>query len=450
MDYLQTLRWLRRRDDWERTGSPQDAARWDLRRMHSLLARLGDPHLARGTVHVAGSKGKGSTAAMVAAVLRQAGVTTGLYTSPHVHRFTERIAVDGEPITDDDFARLLSELGPHIEAEDASGEYGTVSTFEALTALAFVAFRERGVTWQVLEVGLGGRLDATNVFDKKAVCVITPIGLEHTAVLGDTVAQIAGEKAAIITCGATVVMAPQPESAADAVRRVCAERGATLVEVAQACALSRSAHSLDGQELSLRTPRSTYRLRLPLLGRHQLDNAATAVLALEALDAHGVSIDGTAVREGLAGVRWPCRIEILKRRPLVIADAAHSRDSARRLAQTLRDDLGLAGVTFVIGSSSDKDIDALADELAPLAAQVFATRSRNPRALPPPPIAAAFAAREVPAAVQEPVAAALEAALAQIEAGAVVVCGSLFVAAEAREHLLGVAYDPPVEREVKA
>jgi dihydrofolate synthase/folylpolyglutamate synthase len=444
VQYLEALRLLHARDDWERSGSPADAARWDLRRMRSLLARLDDPHLGRRTVHVAGSKGKGSVAAMIDSVLRQSGVRTGLYTSPHLHRFVERIAVDGAPVSEDNFASLVETVRPHIEAEDADGTFGRVSTFETLTAMAFVAFREHGVECQVLEVGLGGRLDATNVLDRKDVCVITPISLEHTAVLGDTIGQIAEEKAGIITPGATVIMAPQRESAADVVRCVCAERGASLVEVAQACALSRAKHGREGQDFSLRTPLATYRLHVPLLGRHQLDNAAAAVLAIEAL---GLDIDEAVLRAGLSAVRWPCRIELLKSAsggPLIVADGAHNADSARRLVQTLRDDLGVRETVLVVGCSGDKDPGALAGELAPIATRVIATRSRHPRAKSPREIAAAFAEREIPAAIGEPVGAAVEAALAQFDGGAVVVCGSLFVAAEAREHVLGIAYDPPL------
>lgn len=413
--------------------------------MHSLLARLGDPHLGRGTVHVAGSKGKGSTSTMIDAVLRAAGSSTGLHTKPHLHRFVERIVIDGEPVSTDDFGRLMGELAPHMEAEDADGTYGAVSTFEALVALTFLAFRERGVPWQVLEVGLGGRLDATNVFDTKEVCVITPIGLEHTAILGDTVAQIAGEKAAIITPGSTVIMAPQRESAADVIRRVAAERAATLIEVAQACALRRTGGSADGQDFALRTPNATYRLRLPLLGAHQLNNAATAVLALEALAAYGVAIDEAALRKGLEKVKLPGRIEVLRRRPLVVADGAHNRDSARALVRALREDLGRSEALFVVGCSSDKDIRSIAEELAPAATQVIAARSRHPRALDSREVAQAFAGHGVPVTAENSVGAALDVALAQAGANdAIVACGSLFVAAEAREHLLGVAYDPPL------
>ncbi len=445
MQYLESLRLLRQRDDWERSGSAADASRWDLRRMRSLLARLGDPHLGRGTVHVAGSKGKGSVASMVGAVLTEAGVSIGLYTKPHLHRFVERIAVCGEPISQDDFGRLVGELVPHADAEEANGSYGAVSTFEALVALAFVYFREREAAWQVLEVGLGGRLDATNVFDEKAVCVITPIGLEHTAVLGDTVAKIAEEKAAIITPGTTVIMGPQRDSAKDVIRRVCEEREATLVEVAESCAIKRTGGNREGQDFMLRTPTATHKLRLPLLGRHQLHNAATAVLAIEALAAHGVEVDAATLRRGLAGLRWPGRVDILRQRPLVVADGAHNRDSARALAQTMRDELGQREMMLVVGCSGDKDLDALAGELAPLATHVVATRSRHPRAMDPREIAAAFDERDVPATAIEPVGAAMDAALIQAgDNGCVLACGSLFVAAEAREHVLGVAYDPPL------
>ncbi len=409
--------------------------------MRSLLARLGDPHLGRRTVHIAGSKGKGSVAAMVASVLKHADVLVGLYTSPHLHRFVERIAVNGEPISEEDFGRLVEELAPHLGVEDVGGSFGTVSTFEALTALAFMYFCERAVDFQVLETGLGGRLDATNVFDTKDVCVITPISLEHTAILGDTVPQIAEEKAGIITGGATVIMAPQRESAGDVFRRVCAERGATLVEVAQSCAMTRKAHDREGQQFALKTPHATYKLQIPLLGRHQLDNAATAVLALEALD---IDIDEKTLREGLAAVRWPCRIELLKRKPLIVADGAHNRDSMRRLVQTLRDDLNVREAVFVLGCARDKDMTAFVEELVPLATEVVATQSRNPRAKDPREIADAFRESGVPVAIETTVGAAVDAAMAQAGGGAIVICGSLFVAAEAREHVLGIMYDPPL------
>ena len=490
MDYPHALRFLLSLSDWERLPAGQaglpasapgalavvqtrEAARFNLERVRCLLARLGDPHLGRGTIHVAGSKGKGSVAAMIASVLRAAGVRAGLYTSPHLHRITERIAVDGEAISPDDFARLTEPLRDAVAAENAGGPAqpgGQLTTFEALTALAFLYFRERGVEWQVLEVGLGGRLDATNVVEEKAVCVITPISLEHTAVLGETVGQIAAEKAAIITPGATVVMGLQRESAADVVRRACAERGAHLLEVAQACAVTRLGFSSEGQDFRLRTPRGTYGLRLPLLGRHQLENAATAVLALESLPDrpacpaslsgrqagrqagladHGLTIPEAALRRGLQEVRWPARLEIIRRRPLVVLDGAHNVDSVRRLRQALEEYLPYSRAIVVAGFSADKDIGAIAAEMErlPRLVRVIATRSPHPRAAPADAVAAAFLEREMETTWEEDVSAALEVALS-LAAPEDVVCvmGSLFVAAEARRHILGLEADPAPAR----
>jgi dihydrofolate synthase/folylpolyglutamate synthase len=391
---------------------------------------------------VAGSKGKGSTATMVAAILQAAGERVGLYTSPHLHRFTERIAIDGEPVAREEFGRLAGDVAPAIEAEEAEGSFGAVSTFEALTAMAFLAFREHDATAQVLEVGLGGRLDATNVLDSKEVCLITPIGLEHTAVLGDTIEQIAGEKAAIITDGATVVMAPQREPAADVVRKVCAERGAKLLEVAQVCAMRRERGSGEAQEFTVRTPDATHRLRLPLLGKHQLDNAATAVLAAEALDA-----PEAAIRQGLAELRWPGRIEIIKRRPLVIVDGAHDRDSTRRLASTLRDDLGVRQATLVVGTLSDKDVAGMAAEVAPLATKVIAPLWQHPRVMPPADVAAAFANAGVAAEHGAPLEGTLDAALE--ESTAVVAFGSIAFAGQVRQHVLAIEPDPPLAAPAK-
>jgi len=457
MDYRHVLHFLLGLSDWERLPAvpgalplvqAREAARFNLERVRSLLARLDNPALGRGTVHIAGTKGKGSVAAMTASILRAAGLRTGLYTSPHLQRMTERIAVDGEAISPDDFGRLAEPLRDAVEAENADARYGQITTFEALTALAFLYFRERAVQWQVLEVGLGGRLDATNVVDDKAVCVVTPISLEHTAVLGDTVGQIAAEKAAIVTPGATVVMGLQRDSAAEVIRRTCAERGARLLEVAQVCALNRKSFSSEGQDFRLRTPGGTYDLRLPLLGRHQLENAATAVLAVECLADHGVAVSESALRRGLQEVRWPARLEIIRRRPLVVLDGAHNVDSMRRLLQALEEYLAYERAIVVAGFSADKDVAAIAAEMErlPRLHRVVATSSPHPRAAPAEAVARAFLEREIDTTFEEDVPAALEAALSfAAPEDMVCVTGSLFVAAEARRYVLGLATDPVPE-----
>lgn len=440
MDYFEALAYLQPLiDEWlSRRGLAEREDHY-LLRMQSLLDRLGKPQLCAPVVHVAGSKGKGSTAVLIGAALSEAGYRAGLYTSPHLHSPRERIQVNGEMISQADFGRWVGELAPHLEAENRDGRYGRVTWFEAVTAVAFLYFRAATVHWQVLEVGLGGRLDATNMHKVKVACVLTPISLEHTEILGTTIPQIAMEKAGIIVPGAEVVMAPQRESAAEVFRRVCAERGAHLHEVAKECALAPGAITSEGQEFGLRTPNGIYRLRTPLLGRHQLENAATAVLTLEVLRKHGVDWDERTLRRAFEKVRWPARIEVLKRRPLVVVDGAHNADSARRLRETLQHYLGRSQVLLIIGVLEDKDLAAIAEEIAPAATTVIATRSQSPRALEPGRVAVAFSVHGVPTTIEPTVGAALDAALAMATPDdAVCVLGSLSVAAEAREHLLGL------------
>ena len=440
MDYRQAIDYLLGFTDWERTPAQAfAAANFDLRRVHSLLARLSDPHLGRKTVHIAGSKGKGSTAAMTAAVLTAAtDGDIGLYTSPHLHTFCERIAVDGQPIAQTDFARLTEAMAPAAAAENADGRFGQLTTFELLTTLAFLYFRERDAGWQVLEVGMDGRLDATSVVEDKDVTVIGPISLEHTFILGETVEEIAAEKAAIIRPGCPVVMAPQPFlPAAAVVRRRAMDAGAPLVEVAGSYSWERLAWDLSGQSLRLHGPRGQRDLWLPLLGAHQLENAATAVAAIDVLVERGTNVPEPAIAAGLRDVHWPGRLEVLRDRPLVVADGAHNGDSARRLREALRGYFQFRRLILVSGVSGDKALDDMARELAPQATLVIATRSQHPRAADPAVVAAAYtvagAATEIAPSVAEALGGAF--ALAAPE-DLVCVVGSLFVVAEAREHIL--------------
>ena len=439
MDYRESVDYLLSFADFERSGRFQD--RPDVEPVLALLRRLGDPHLGRRTVHIAGSKGKGSVAAMVESVLRAAGHTTGLFTSPHLHSYTERIRVNGEPLAEGDWARLTGVLRAALEAEPPAPEGRRLVTFDLLTALAFLAFRERAVRCQVLEAGLGGRVDSTNVFERKEVCAITAIGLEHTEILGDTVEEIAGEKAGIVTPGAEVVIGPQPHAAArKVIRRAAEEAGCPIVDVSARYSWRLVSHDLDGQTFGLKGPGGPLRLRIPLLGEHQLENAATAVACVDALRRRGLEVPEGAVERGLAEVRWPGRMEILRRKPVVVADGAHSRDSARRLRDSLTRYLSCRGAFLIVGMSAGKDAIGLAEELAPVASGVITVRADHPRAMPPQEAAAAFRRAGVDAEVGQGVAAALDGALAAA-AGEGVICltGSLFVVAEGRAHLRGLA-----------
>jgi dihydrofolate synthase/folylpolyglutamate synthase len=439
MDYRESVDYLLSFADFERSGRFQE--RPDVAPVLSLLRRLGDPHLGRTTVHVAGSKGKGSVAAMVESVLRAAGHTTGLFTSPHLHSYTERIRINGEPLAEGDWARLTGVLRAAIEAEPPAPEGRRLVTFDLLTALAFLAFRERAVRCQVLEAGLGGRVDSTNVLETKDVCAITAIGLEHTDVLGDTVEEIAGEKAGIIVPGAEVVIGPQPYAAArNVIRRAAEGPGCPIVDVSARYSWRLVSHDLDGQTFGLKGPGRAPRLRIPLLGEHQLENAATAVACIDALRRRGLEVADAAVERGLAEVRWPGRMEILRRKPVVVADGAHSRDSARRLRESLTRYLSCRGAFLIVGMSAGKDAIGLAEELAPVASGVITVRADHPRAMPPQEAADAFRRAGINAEVGQGVAASLDGALAAA-AGEGVICltGSLFVVAEGRAHLRGLA-----------
>ena len=453
MTYDEAIEWLLSFADFERSGRFQD--RPDVAPMLALLERLGNPHLGRATVHIAGSKGKGSIAAMVDSILLADGRRTGLYTSPHLYSTRERVRVDGDPISAEQFARYANLVRGTADDSGAEGDRRLV-TFDLLTALAFVAFRECAVDAQVIEVGLGGRVDSTNVFETKEVAVVTPISFEHTAILGDTIRKIASEKAAIITPGCTIVIAPQQyPDAEEVIREFAAEiddqklekylEGADAdlaVHVGLQHVWHKLSHDLYGQTIDVKGPFGAVKTKLPLLGKHQIENAATAIASVEALyKREEKRIPNESLAQGLASVRWPCRIEVLREDPLVIVDGAHNRDSARRLAETLVEYFAADRVLFVIGCSSDKDIDGLAEELASLAARVLAVRSQHPRAMDPQRIAEAFGRLNVDVEIVHDVPNGVERALATTSEGAltlICVTGSLFVAAEARGHLLGV------------
>jgi dihydrofolate synthase/folylpolyglutamate synthase len=442
MDYSQAIDYVLSFVDWERAPAQAfAAANFDLRRVQSFLARLGNPHLDRQTIHIAGSKGKGSVAAMIASILQAAGYRSGLYTSPHLHSVRERIVADGQPIGEDEFTHLTEAFVPQVAAENEDGRFGQLTTFELLTALAFLYFQERDSQWQVLEVGMGGRLDATNVVDEKAACVITPISLEHTTVLGDTVEEIAVEKAAILRLGTTAVVASQPyPEAAAVIRGRAAELGAPLLDVGETYSVQRLGWDLTGQSFRLAGPGCSRELWLPLLGAHQLENAATAVAAIDALRSGGIDVSEESMGEGLSRLSWPGRLEVLRDKPLIVVDGAHNGDSARRLRQALREHFSFDRAILVMGVSGDKTVGAMAEELAPLTHLLIATRSQHPRAAEPESVAAAFAARGVASETCLTLAAALDRARALAEPDDLIcVGGSLFVVAEAREQVLGLS-----------
>jgi len=354
------------------------AAKFGLDSTRLLLERLDHPETAFRSVIVAGTNGKGSTAAMIAAAARAAGHSTGLYTSPHLVRIEERIQVSGEEIGPEEFARLATEVRAAAEGLVAEGTLPALPTFfEQVTLIALTRFRNAGVELAVLEVGLGGRLDATNAVDA-ALSVITPIDFDHKDILGHEITQIAAEKAAVIKPGSRAVIGWQHHpAAADVLEKRCAEVGVTPVHTRQPLAEA----TADGRlSFDYETDRHAYsHLELNLRGRHQLENAAAAIEAIEVLPELGFSIAPEALRKGLAEVEWPGRLEMIHDRPRILLDGAHNPAAARRLRQYL-DEFCAGPVTLVFGAMSDKDIAGMAAELFPRASTIVLTRVRDPRA----------------------------------------------------------------------
>jgi dihydrofolate synthase/folylpolyglutamate synthase len=432
MNYQEALDYILSFADYERL--PRSALVWDLRRIERLLERLGNPQDAARSVHIAGTKGKGSTAAMIASMLTQAGYGVGLYTSPHLFSFTERIQADGQPIAEDVFARLTGSLKPEVEVVNL-GDLGELTTFEILTALAFAYFWEVRVDYQVLETGLGGRLDATNVV-RPEVCVITSISFDHMDVLGDTLAKIATEKAGIIKPGSSVVCSPQFPEVMEVIERTCRERGVRLVRVGTEVAWHEVDASPDGQSFHLKGLEREYDLSMPLLGGHQLENAATAVAAVETLAGMGAKVSPESIAAGLKQVHWPGRLQVLRREPWVIVDCAHNAYSVKRLGEALRRYFSYDRIILVLGVSSDKDVAGIVAEAAYLTGEVIITRSRNPRAVESKVLANEFSKWGIVPRMAESVAAAMKLALAEARTGDLIcAAGSVFVIAEAMEEM---------------
>ena len=364
---------------------------YNLERISRLLAHLGDPHRRLKVVHIAGSKGKGSTAALIASILTHAGYQTGLFTQPHLITPRERCRINSRLISETEFAQYVNRLKPSIEAMAESESVGRVSFFEIYTALAFTYFADNAVDFAVIEVGLGGRLDATNVVDP-LVSVITPISLEHTAILGDTHEAIAKEKAEIIKPNRPVVLAPQVSEAQAVFEAVAADRDASMDGVGRNIHLKRRDWNINGQTLDLTTPSTYYPdLFLPLLGEHQAINAATAIACIERIRREGYKVPRTSIYNGLKEVHWAGRMQVVGQSPVILLDGAHSPTSAEALCTAIREVFCYRRLILVVGLMRDKDLQAIGQVLCPSADEIITTQAfDNPRVTPAEEIARAW------------------------------------------------------------
>jgi len=390
MTYPAVKQYLNSLINYEKNTNYSYAQTIKLKRIRDFLSLIGDPQSSLRVIHIAGTKGKGSTSAMVAYILREAGFNVGLYTSPHLNDFRERIRIlkpvsPGSRLKAQDFEGMISkkqlwslveELKPSIDKYNRRSRHGALSFFEVYTALAFLYFKRKQIDFAVLETGMGGRLDATNSVDS-LVCGITPLSFEHVQKLGNTLSEIAEQKAGIIKKnGAVVVSAPQIKEARQVICNRCRKFRARLYEVGNQIKYFQSRKSLTIKGL-----KNNYRnLRLNLLGEHQEANAALAVGLVESLSFHGFNVPVSAIARGLGKTVWPGRCEVVQRNPLVVLDGAQNLASARVLKKAIRDNFKYRKVVLVLGVSSDKDIQGICKELDSLADEVILTSAATPRA----------------------------------------------------------------------
>ncbi|MFG2104895.1 bifunctional folylpolyglutamate synthase/dihydrofolate synthase [Micromonospora echinaurantiaca] len=419
---------------------------FELDRIQSVLDLLGDPQRAYPAIHLTGTNGKTSTARMIDSLLRAFGLHTGRYTSPHLETVRERISLDGEPVSEERFTATYREVEPLARlVDERSAE--PLTYFDMTTALAFATFADAPVDVAVVEVGLGGAEDSTNVI-QAGVAVITPIGLDHTEWLGDTVEDIALHKAGIIHKGATVISAAQEEEAARPILERCAEVGATIAREGSEFGVLRRAVAVGGQVLTLQGLGGVYEeVFVPLHGAHQAQNAAVALAAVEAFLGAGArrQLDVETVREGFAAASSPGRLERVRSAPTILLDGAHNPQGMAATVTALQEEFAFSKLVAVLGVLADKDAASLLELLEPVVDQVVVTRNSSPRAMPAPELAALAAevfgpdrvevAEEMPDAIEAAVALAEEDVPGELSGVGVLITGSVVTVADARRLL---------------
>jgi dihydrofolate synthase / folylpolyglutamate synthase len=446
--YWQAIRYLGTFVDYEKIISWPYTQSLRLERFKGFLGEIGDPQDTLRCVHVAGTKGKGSTCAFTAYMLRKAGYKTGLYTSPHLTDFCERIrilrpqtgrkkgtAFEGM-ISRPALAALVTRLRPSIKRFNTACRYGPLSFFEVYTALAFLYFKEQKTDLVVLETGMGGRLDATNVV-KPLACAIAPISYEHTQKLGSTLARIAVEKAGIIKAkrqlgySLCVVSAPQRPQAMEVIRKTCVNKSARLYTVG-----SDIAYRSDKDGFTVKGLLQTYpRLHIQLPGAHQRVNACVALGLVESLRAFHIIVGVNAIRNGMYTTKWPGRCEVVCRSPLIVLDGAQNVASSQALAKTVRESFTYKKLILVLGVSGDKDIKGICAVLSGIADEIVVTAAHHPRACEPGTLARFFTDR--PARITTCVTQAKRTALSLAGPGdLILVCGSLFLVGEFRNEII--------------
>jgi dihydrofolate synthase/folylpolyglutamate synthase len=419
---------------------------FDMRKIRDLMDVLGSPQRAYPAIHLTGTNGKTSTARMIDALLRAHGLHTGRYTSPHLETVRERISLDGEPVSEERLVAAYGEVAPLAELIDARNAE-PLTYFDMTTAMAYAAFADAPVDVAVVEVGLGGEEDATNVIEA-GVCVMTPIGLDHTEWLGDTIEDIAWAKAGIIHKGATVISALQTEEAMRPILERCAEMGATLAREGSEFGVIERTQAVGGQLLTLQGLGGVYQeIFLPLFGAHQAQNAAVALAAVEAFlgAGKGKQLEADLVREGFAQVDSPGRLERVRSAPTILLDGAHNPHGMAATVSALEEEFAFRHLVAVVAVLGDKDVSGLLDLLEPVAARIVVTQNSSPRSMPVDQLAQTAVeifgedrvtvAQTMPDAIEEAVVIAEEDTSGELSGVGVLITGSVVTVADARKLL---------------
>ena len=387
--YKQAEEFLLQTIDYEKlTQYKYDTSTFDLKRMEEMMCSVGDPHTKRKTIHITGTKGKGSTAIIVSSILSRLGLKTGLFTSPHLTYLGERMKVNDKTISQETFVQLMNMLKPYIDKITAETPILMPTFFEIVTAIAFLYFEREKTDISVMEVGMGGRLDSTNIILPE-VSVITPVGYDHTDRLGKTLDKIAFEKAGIIKEDIPVISSIQEPDALAVISKTCNEKRSLLYLVGQDILIYdikvAQRNGIYGTECVIETWRNRYKnIFLPLVGRHQVENCAAAIGSLEVLAGKGViKIDNELIVNALADIRCPARIEVISEEPLTIVDTAHTVASMKILRESIKESFSFRKLVLVIGLSSDKDIEGVLKEIVSISNDLIFTRTGNPREADP-------------------------------------------------------------------
>ncbi|MGR3292686.1 MAG: bifunctional folylpolyglutamate synthase/dihydrofolate synthase [Candidatus Scalindua sp.] len=439
--YKQAIEFLLQTIDYEKlTQYKYDTSTFDLKRMEEMMAFAGSPHKKGRYIHITGTKGKGSTATIIASVLKAFGLKTGLFTSPHLIYLGERMKVNDRMISQNMFVQLINKLKPYIDKIMLKNSTFMPTFFEIVTAIAFLYFERKKVDISVLEVGMGGRLDSTNIILPE-ISVITPIGYDHTDRLGHTLDRIAYEKAGIIKEGVPVVSSMQEPKALSVISKTCKEKNARLYLVGRDILINNikvaKRNGVYGTECEIQTWRNKYKnIFLPLIGRHQIENCATAIGTLEVLSETGaIKADNEMVITALAKVKCPARIEVVSEKPLVVLDTAHTVSSMKILRESVKENLSFEKLIVVIGLSKDKDIAGILREIACAADYLILTRTGNPREAEPRQMAitAKHFCQKKPIVIEDIDEAFKEAKIIAKKDDLICITGSFFLAGKVKE-----------------